>query len=207
MPRSLFESALDFPNTTNAASSLWHARLASRKRRTQGLSGRGEHGPRRDQPRRERQASTRRFSAVSRMHNGTARPALTSPQHELANGQPARRGNCSRDAGYTTFPRLSEAHSARIDDRCKGRSPRGCSPLTAHAAFLRQPMKPSPEKPANIIAQVEGSGTAPPKTKSPDPSVTIVRSMLGPKFDPKLKTASLMELAARIWKRSLYCFR
>jgi hypothetical protein len=42
MPRSLFESALDFPNTTNAAKSLWHARLASRKRIAAGVSGRGE---------------------------------------------------------------------------------------------------------------------------------------------------------------------
>jgi hypothetical protein len=44
-------------------------------------------------------------------------------------------------------------------------------------------MKPSPAKPTSIIAQVEGSGTAPPRAKTPLPS--IVRS-IGPEMKPRL---------------------
>jgi hypothetical protein len=44
-------------------------------------------------------------------------------------------------------------------------------------------MKPSLAKPTSIIAQVEGSGTAPPMAKTPLPS--IVRS-IGPEMKPRL---------------------
>jgi hypothetical protein len=40
------------------------------------------------------------------------------------------------------------------------------------------------------MAQVEGSGTAPPTAKSPNPWVTIVRSIFGPKFEPRSITLS-----------------
>lgn len=44
----------------------------------------------------------------------------------------------------------------------------------------------------SIIAQVDGSGITPPKAKAPGPPKKMlnVRSMLGPKLEPRLMTRS-----------------
>jgi hypothetical protein len=68
-----------------------------------------------------------RFSAVSRMHDETARPAPTSSQHDPCVSPTTNRrgeGTVRDDAGYTTLAGCPMAHSARIHDRWKGRSPR-----------------------------------------------------------------------------------